>query len=135
VPIDILARVMENDLPPKDVYSIVERDLDGYVAMVGQNALSNEQLVSEHRDRHPDCLWLHVVWASGSHVILCIDGKNKEAHHLDPAIKAAGKLAIEYSKSRGNTVVRVACLKNIVKPEGAGIGIWWAKSFSTFEAI
>jgi hypothetical protein len=135
VPTDILARIEENDLPQKDVYSVVERDLDGYSAMVGQNALSNERLVLEHQLKHPHCLWLHVVWASGSHVVLCIDGKSQEAHHLDPAVKAAGRLAIEFSKSKGSTTVRVARLRSIVKPDGAGLGIWWAKSFTTFEAI
>lgn len=135
MPTDILARIEENDLPPKDVYAVVEKNLDGYSAFVGQNALSNERLVVEHQHRHPRCLWLHVVWASGSHVVLCIEGRSQEAHQLDPVIKAAGRLAIEYSKSKGNTCVRVARLRNIVKPDGAGVGIWWAKNFSTFEAI
>lgn len=135
MPTDILARIEENDLPPKDIYSVVEKEIDGYTAWIGQNALSNEKLVAQHQLLHPRCLWLHVVWASGSHVVLCIDGRPQEAHRLDPVIKAAGRLAIEYSKAKGNSIVRVARLRNIVKPDGAGIGIWWAKNFSTFEAI
>lgn len=135
MPTDILARIEENDLPPKDVYAVIERDLDGYTAWVGQNAMSNERLVAEHKALHPQCLWLHVVWASGSHVVLCIEGKNHEPHQLDPVVKEAGKLAIEYSKAKGNTVVRVARLSRIEKPDGAGLGIWHAKSFTTFEAI
>jgi predicted ribosome quality control (RQC) complex YloA/Tae2 family protein len=135
VPTDILARIEENDLPPKDVYSVIERIIDGYRVCIGQNALSNERLVAEHKREHPRCLWMHVVWASGSHVVLCIDGKNQEAHALDPVIHEAGRLAIEYSKAKGKSVVRVARLSSVIKPEGAGPGIWWAKSFSTFEAL
>lgn len=115
-------------LPPDDT-RILKIDVEGYLITVGMNDLSNERMVAEHKVLHPHCLWLHALRAVGSHLICCLDGKGQIPYE---AFKAVGKIAIEYSRSRGTTV-RFAPLENVFKPEGASHGIWQARPYRTFD--
>lgn len=125
---EVLVEGPVSGLPPDDTQIIVV-DLDGYSITIGQNDLSNERMVSEHKAAHPKCLWLHALRAVGSHLICCIEGKGQIPYEV---FKEVGKLAIEYSRSRG-TAVRFAPLANVFKPEGASSGIWQARPYRVFD--
>lgn len=114
---------------PADDSRILALEVDGYAVTIGQNDLSNERMVSEHKHRHPHCLWLHALRAVGSHLICCLEGKNQVPY---ATFKSVGKLAIEHSRSRGTTV-RFAELTNVFKPEGASAGIWQARPYRIFD--
>lgn len=114
--------------PPDDT-RILEMDIEGYRITIGQNDLSNERMVSEHKALHPRCLWLHALRAVGSHLVCCIEGKGQIPFGT---FKSVGRLAIEYSRSRGTTV-RFASLEHVFKPDGASAGIWQAKPYRTFD--
>lgn len=131
MPNSLLSQLESNGAPQKDANNVLCIQIDGFVAFIGKNAFSNERMISEHKERHDKCLWLHALAAGGSHVILCVDGKDPVP---DEVIKQAAKLALEYSRSRGTTV-RLARLETLFKPEGAGAGVWRAKHFTTLEAI
>jgi hypothetical protein len=115
-------------IPPDDS-RILEVDVEGYRVTIGLNDHSCERMVSEHKSRHPHCLWLHALRAVGSHLICCLEGKGQVPFGT---FKEVGKLAIEYSRSRGTTV-RFAALENVFKPDGASAGIWQAKPYRTFD--
>jgi predicted ribosome quality control (RQC) complex YloA/Tae2 family protein len=123
--------IIEEQIPgiPADDSRILEVEVEGYKITIGQNDLSNERMVSEHKSKHPRCLWLHALRAVGSHLICCIEGKGQIPFG---AFKQVGKLAIEYSRSRGTTV-RFASLENVFKPDGASAGIWQARPYRTFD--
>lgn len=114
---------------PRDDQNVLSFDIDGYQVLVGRNNVSNERMVADHKGRHPDCLWLHALGASGSHVICCLEGKGQVPYDT---FKSVGKLAIEYSRSRG-TAVRFAPLTKVFKPDGAPSGIWQARPYRTFD--
>lgn len=116
---------------PQEVYNVLTLRLGGFSVHVGKNAFSNEYMVAEHQKLHPRCLWFHALGAGGSHVILCIEGTTIPT---DEVIQAVGKLAIEYSRSRGTTV-RIARLEQLHKPKDSGVGVWHAKHFATREAM
>lgn len=99
--------------------------VSGYSIQVGKNAFSNESLVGDHKRDHPKCLWFHALGAGGSHVVLCIEGKDEPGNEV---LKRAAKLALEYSRTRGISV-RVARLSNLEKPTEAGPGVWHARHF------
>lgn len=127
----LLSQLESPSNPQKDVNNVLTIQIEGFVALVGKNAFSNERMIADHKERHAKCLWLHALAAGGSHVILCLDGCDSVP---DEVIKQAAKLALEYSRSRGTTV-RLARLETLFKPEGAGTGVWRAKHFTVLEAI
>jgi len=96
---------------------------------VGEDSEANEELVLSHQKRHPDCLWLHAVGAVGSHVVCCLEGKEKIPF---PVLQKAGRLAIEYSRSR-DILVRFAKLSNVYKPAGCEIGQFQATAYRVFK--
>ena len=113
----------------RDDQNVLCVDVDGYSIHIGRNNVSNERMVSSHKFKHPDCIWLHALGASGSHVVCCLEGKTQVPYIT---FKRIGGLAIEYSRSRGTTV-RFAKLSAVFKPDGAPAGIWQAKPYRTFE--
>lgn len=132
MPSTLLSQLENAGNPQKDALNILRVPIGAFFAFVGKNAMSNERLIADHKSTHPHCLWLHALAAGGSHVILCLAGRETEVP--DDVIKKAGKLALEYSRSRGTTV-RIARVEKLSKPEGAGAGVWRASQFTTLEAI
>lgn len=128
MPPETIAHEAVTGLPPDDARILVI-DVEGYQVTIGQNDLSNERMVSQHKSLHPRCLWLHALRAVGSHLICCIEGKGQIPY---ATFKEVGKLAIEYSRSRGTTV-RFSSLENVFKPEGASSGIWQARPYRIFD--
>lgn len=128
MPPELIVEESVAGLPPDDSRILV-LDVEGYRITIGQNDISNERMVLEHKRDHPRCLWLHALRAVGCHIICCIEGKGQIPY---AAFKEVGKLAIEYSRSRGTTV-RFASLENVFKPEGATSGIWQARPYRIFD--
>jgi predicted ribosome quality control (RQC) complex YloA/Tae2 family protein len=112
-----------------DDRNILSYDIDGYSVQVGRNASSNERLVSQHKLSHPLCLWLHALGATGSHVILCLQGRQSVPYET---FRKVAKVALENSRSRGQSV-RFAKLETVFKPEGASDGVWQSKPYEIFE--
>ena len=109
---------LRDQTPAKDDRRILNFQLEGYRVLVGKNSFSNERIVAEHP--HRGCLWFHAVAARGSHVILCIEGLG------DPpmaVLQYAASLAKKHSHSN-TTSVSVSQLRDVIKPEGSGPGIW-----------
>lgn len=80
---------------------------DGFDIWVGRNAIENSIL--SFKDAAPHDFWLHVKDYHGSHVILKNPGKSSE-----PPIRSleyAAKLAVFYSKARGENRVPVMYTK------------------------
>ncbi len=112
-------RVDKDAMPGKDENRVIIREYEGYLIYVGQNALSNEKIVSEHP--HRECCWLHALGSRGGHVILC----HAEIHEnfSDEAIKKAAELALKFSRSQGRSVM-FSRLENVVKPPKGGVGVF-----------
>ena len=104
--------------PAKDEWKIVCFQKGGFSITVGRNSFSNERLVSEHP--HRDCLWMHAMASRGSHVVLCLHGL---AAPSDDVLQYAAALALKFSHSEARTV-SVSLLRDVFKPDNAGIGIW-----------
>lgn len=116
---------------PREVYNVQTIIVEGYSVQVGKNAFSNEAMIGEHKALHPKCLWFHALGAGGSHVIMCIHEKLEPNEQI---IHQAGKLALEYSRSRGTTI-RIARLEQLEKPLDSGPGVWHAKHFAVQEVL
>ncbi len=109
---------LKDNYPTKDDRRILNFQHEGYLIILGKNCFSNERIVADHP--HKECLWLHAMAARGSHVILCI---HNQPEPTEEVIQHAAKLALEHSHSQARTV-SVSILKDVFKPEEAGIGIW-----------
>lgn len=114
----LVMETLLDDRPAKDDSRILNFQKGGYVIRVGKNSFSNERLVADHP--HRDCLHLHALAARGSHVIICFHGKSNPPEEV---LMYAAELAIQNSHSQARTV-SVSLLKNVFKPENAGVGIW-----------
>lgn len=115
----LLERLDKSALPSKDNNRVIAREFKGYLVYIGQNALSNERIISEHK--HMECCWLHALGARGSHVILCHAGIQDT--FTDEAIRFAGELALRFSRSKAKAVM-YARLDSVRKPPGAGVGVF-----------
>lgn len=104
--------------PAKDEWKVVCFQKNGYVITVGRNSFSNERLVHDHP--HRGCLWLHAMAARGSHVVLCHESRENPS---DEVVQYAARLALKFSHSEARTV-SVSLLRDVFKPDNAGIGIW-----------
>lgn len=116
--------------PTKDDRAILIYDYRGYTIFIGRNALSNENLVTNHG--HPACLWMHVQGSKGPHLILCTHARNGDRTQdgdLD-AVRHAAKLALKYSRTE-STRVAYAPLEDVYKPANSGPGIFrtWKTNF------
>jgi len=112
---------LRQDGPAKDEWKIVCFQKEGFSITVGRNSFSNEKMISEHP--HRSCIWLHAMASRGSHVILCQEGKGNPP---DGVLQYAAALALKFSHSEARTV-SVSLLRDVFKPDNAGIGIWKTK--------
>lgn len=113
-----ILEALRDERPSKDNRRILHFQFKGYIITLGKNSFSNERVVEDHP--HKECLWLHAMSARGSHVILCLHGRPEPTEEI---IQYAAKLALEHSRSEARTV-SVSLLRDLFKPESAGIGIW-----------
>lgn len=100
---------------------------EGYSIYVGRNSEANDALISQHV--HPKCIWFHIEEGGGSHVVLCLEGKQEPPEAV--LLHAAG-LAKRFSKS-DSMKVRYSYLENVFKPVGCGIGIWKTRVTALLE--
>jgi predicted ribosome quality control (RQC) complex YloA/Tae2 family protein len=107
----------------KDDQRIHTFNFQGYKIYVGRNALSNERLITEHREMHKKCIWLHVYKAKGAHVVICLG--EKSGPPLDIVLRRATDLAIWFSVGkRENKKVVWSELQDVYKPVEGVIGVW-----------
>ena len=109
---------LQNEVPSKDDKRILNFQKDGYMISVGKNSFSNEKLIGSHP--HKECLWMHAMAARGSHVVLCLHGRPEPSSEV---LAYAAGLALRHSHSETRTV-SVSLIRDVVKPDGAGIGVW-----------
>jgi predicted ribosome quality control (RQC) complex YloA/Tae2 family protein len=89
---------------------------DGFVILVGRNAVQNHVLVTERSTG--DDLWLHARGIPGSHVIVKNDGRPIP----DSVMQRAAELAAYYSAARGDTSVEVSVTqRRYVRPVKGGM--------------
>lgn len=108
----------------KDISLFTKSD---YPIYVGRNSESNDALISQHA--HPACIWLHIEEGTGSHVVLCVDGKPEPS---DDILYYAAGLAKRFSKSE-SMKIRYANLENVFKPQGATLGVWKSRVTALIE--
>lgn len=122
----VLASLKNND-PVKDDRRILTFQRDGYLILLGKNSFSNDRMISDHKAKHFECLWMHATASRGSHVILCTNDKIEPPESV---ISYAAALALSHSHSEARTV-SISLLKDVFKPEDAGLGVWkTARSYS-----
>jgi predicted ribosome quality control (RQC) complex YloA/Tae2 family protein len=102
---------------------------DGFVVLVGRNAVQNHALITEQAG--PADLWLHARNIPGSHVIIRVDGRPVP----DPVIGWAAGLAAYYSTGRGEATVEVVVTeRRYVRPvKGGGPGLVRYKNEKTLQ--
>ncbi len=93
--------------------------VDGYTILVGRSAKQNDELMRRARPRD---LWLHARDVAGSHVIVCVDGRDATPPQV---VEAAARLAARYSKAdrRGKVAVTCAEARHVRKPRGGAPGL------------
>lgn len=91
---------------------------DGFKVYVGRNNVQNDKLSLKTASKND--LWFHLQKASGSHVILSLEGKTAS----ETAIEFAAKTAAYYSSGRESGAVEVdyTQVKNLKKPVGSKPG-------------
>lgn len=120
---------LRNDQPAKDDRRVLNFQHKGYVIILGKNSFSNEKIIVDHP--HRECLWLHAMAACGSHVILCLYGRPEPEESV---IQYAAALALTHSRSQARTV-HVSLLRDVFKPDNAGVGIWKTSRSMSVEVI
>lgn len=120
---------LRDTTPHKDDRNIVTFQIEGYSVLIGRNAYSNERLISEHP--HKECLWLHAMAARGSHVVLCVHGREDPP---EAVLQYAAKLALENSHSQARTV-SISLLRDLFKPDEGKIGVWKSSRQESLEAV
>ena len=91
---------------------------DGYHIYVGKNNIQNEELTFHFANGND--WWFHAKGCPGSHVIVKTNGDELP----DRTFEEAGKLAVYYSKNRGNEKVEIDYTekKHVKKPNGGKPG-------------
>lgn len=107
---------------------MIAREFNGYMIYIGQNALSNEKIITEHP--HESCVWLHALGSRGSHVILCHAGIHDT--FTDEAIRFAGELALRFSRSKAKAIM-YARIDTVCKPPGAGVGVFHPRKITQLD--
>ena len=118
---------LRDDAPTKDDRRILNFQHEGYLIILGKNSFSNDKMIQAHT--HKECLWFHAVAARGSHVILCLHDRPEPDETI---IQYAAKLALKHSHSQAATV-SVSLLRDVFKPDGAGIGVWKSSRMTSVE--
>ena len=116
-----IAQSLQQEGPTKDEWKVVNFQKEGFTIILGRNSFTNERIVAEHP--HRECLWMHAMAAVGSHLILCVHDRQTPS---DDVIQYACALALKFSKSEARTV-SVSVLRDVFKPDNAGVGIWKTK--------
>lgn len=81
-------------------------NIDGYIVLIGRDALSNDYLTINMAN--PDDMWFHVKGVPGSHIVVrMIDGVTMK---YDTKLKVAN-LAVKNSKCKEYLEVKVVCCK------------------------
>ncbi len=115
-----LLAALKNNEPVKDDRRILTFQKEGYLILLGKNSFSNDRMISDHKAAHGDCLWMHATASRGSHVILCVQDKDSPPELV---LAYASSLALSHSHSEARTV-SVSLLKDVFKPDEAGLGVW-----------
>ena len=91
--------------------------IDDFTIWVGKNAKSNDEMLKLAAKND---LWLHARDWAGSHVII----KKKGKEFPKEVVNKAAKLAVDFSKGKGNSLVSVIVTerKYVVKPKNAAPG-------------
>ncbi|MBI3909591.1 MAG: NFACT family protein [Armatimonadetes bacterium] len=95
-------------------------DVDGWEVLLGENAASNDYLIT--RLARPDDLWLHARAVNGAHVV--VRGA-RSADRVPPAVlREAARLAATHSDARHASLVLVdfTLRRYVRKPRGAAPG-------------
>lgn len=94
------------------------RTSDGFCVLAGKNNIQNDMLRT--KIGYKNDIWFHTQKIHGSHVILCLDGKEP----TDIAMTEAAKIAAYHSKAKNSSMVAVdyTQLRNLKKPNGSKPG-------------
>lgn len=95
------------------------RSAEGFVIRVGRNNRQNDRLSCKEAEKTD--VWLHTKDITGSHVIICTQGRQVPPETL----LTAARLAAYFSKGRESTQVGVdyTLVKNVKKPNGTRPGM------------
>jgi len=105
-----------------DGHSIRTFDLDGYTLLVGENAASNDYLLT--RIARPQDIWMHIRAGTGAHGVIRVD--SKETKVPEKLIRrAAAIIAAKSDATRHASVaaVDIAERRHVRKPRGAKPGM------------
>lgn len=110
--------------PGKDDNKLITLHFQGCKIFVGLNALTNEKLVSEHKKLHKKCIWMHAYEAKGSHVIICLMGK--EGLVEDIVFRRAMDLTTSFSVYKEEQAKKIVWseLQDVFKPIEGICGVW-----------
>lgn len=126
----LMAQLHQESLPSKDDNRMMVREFQGFMIYIGKNSQTNEKLVTTHP--HRDCLWIHAAGARGSHVVICRNGMQVE--FTDDAIRYAGALALQYSKSTLRSIF-FTLLENVIKLPHASTGSFFPTKQTQVEIV
>ena len=124
----LMQKLHQDSLPTKDDNRMMVREFQGFMIYIGKNSQTNEKLITSHP--HRDCLWVHAAGARGAHVIICRN--NVTIEFTDDAIRYAGALALQYSKSNLRSVF-FTLLQNVIKLPHASTGSFFPTNPSQVE--
>lgn len=105
------------------------KSTDNCSVLCGKTSTGNDLLLKKYARDYD--LWFHVHGTSGSHVLLMLKERNKEAS--GDSILEAGTIAAFFSKARNSAKAEVAytAVKNIKKPKGAKSGLVTITNYRT----
>lgn len=104
---------------PKQIFSPIEYDIDGYKVYVGKNNKENDWLTLTFANKED--IWFHTKDIPGSHVILKVDNKPID----DEILVKCAEIAVKHSKAKlsSNVLVDYCLVKFVKKPHGAKPGM------------
>ena len=104
---------------PKQIFSPIEYDIDGYKVYVGKNNKENDWLTLTFANKED--IWFHTKDIPGSHVILKVDNKPID----DEILVKCAEIAAKHSKTKlsSNVLVDYCLVKFVKKPHGAKPGM------------
>ena len=95
------------------------RSTDGFVIYAGRNNLQNDYLTLKMAEKHD--IWFHIKNYSGSHVVVCCNGKTPPAQTLTQAAVIAATMGKDADGAK--VEVDYTEVKNVKKPNGARPGM------------